>query len=238
MKSGDRSITSPRVLLVDDDRELLELLRDYLVKEGFSVDVACDGQTGVNEALSGRHDIVVLDVMMPGISGIQALGMIRLQSNLPILMLTAKGDDTDRIMGLELGADDYVPKPCTPRELTARLRAILNRVGNQAGSLKTNQAISVGCLTLWPSQRRAEDNGKPLDLTSSEFNLLELLIRHAGTPVTKEELSLVALGRELGRYERSIDVHISSIRRKLTPLPDGRSMIQTVIRKGYQLVGE
>jgi two-component system OmpR family response regulator/two-component system response regulator CpxR len=240
MNANEPIVNPPRVLLVDDDRELVELLHDYLAREGFSVDSAYDGREGVKAALSGHHDIVVLDVMMPDINGIQALGMIRAQSNLPVLMLTAKGDDTDRIMGLELGADDYVPKPCTPRELSARLRAILNRVGGQANSQVPGQSqpIKVGSLTIWPSQRRAENNGAPLDLTSSEYNLLEVLVRHAGAPVSKEKLSETALGRPLGRYERSIDVHISSIRRKLSPLADGRSMIQTVIRKGYQLVFE
>jgi DNA-binding response OmpR family regulator len=240
MKSSLPNENSPRVLLVDDDRELVELLQDYLTREGFSVDFAYDGRAGVNAALTGQHDIVVLDVMMPVVNGIQALGMIRAQSNLPVLMLTAKGDDTDRIMGLELGADDYVPKPCTPRELSARIRAILSRAGTHGGSqlAQQTQAINIGGLTFWPSQRRAEYEGKPLELTSSEFNLLEILVRNAGTPVTKEELSLRALGRPLGRYDRSVDVHISSIRRKLAPLPDGRSMIQTVIRKGYQLIVE
>jgi two-component system OmpR family response regulator/two-component system response regulator CpxR len=216
------------------------MLHDYLTREGFSVDFRYDGRQGVDAALSGQYDIVVLDVMMPEINGIQALSQIRAKSNLPVVMLTAKGDDTDKIMGLELGADDYVPKPCTPRELLARLRAILNRVGNQDSKQQSQQVqpITVGGLTLWPTQRRAENEGKPLDLTSSEYNLLEILVRHAGAPVSKEELSLHALGRPLGRYERSIDVHISSIRRKLTPLSDGRSMIQTVIRKGYQLVVE
>lgn len=237
---NEHTSNTPRVLLVDDDKELLELLSDYLAQEGFKVDFAFDGQSGINAALSGRHDIVVLDVMMPGINGIQALETIRTHTNLPVLMLTAKGDDSDRILGLELGADDYVPKPCTPRELTARLRAILNRVNPQNGSHTAthNQPISVGSLTIWPAQRRAEDNGAPLNLTSSEFNLLEILVRNAGSPVTKDELSLSALGRPFGRYERSIDVHISSIRRKLSPLPDGRSRIHTVIRKGYQLVVE
>jgi two-component system OmpR family response regulator/two-component system response regulator CpxR len=240
MNSSVQADPASRVLLVDDDRELVELLHDYLTSEGFSVDSAYDGRAGISAALSGSHDIVVLDVMMPDVNGIQALGMIRAQSNIPVLMLTAKGDDTDRIMGLELGADDYVPKPCTPRELSARLRAILNRVRVQGGSHFANQAqpIAVGSLTLWPSRRRVESAGEPLDLTSSEYNLLEVLVRHAGTPVSKEELSLVALGRPLGLYERSIDVHISSIRRKLPTLSDGRSMIQTVIRKGYQLAVE
>jgi two-component system OmpR family response regulator/two-component system response regulator CpxR len=240
MKSRFKSEESARVLLVDDDRELVEMLHDYLTREGFDVDIRYDGRQGVDAALSGQYDIVVLDVMMPEINGIQALSLIRAKSNLPVLMLTAKGDDTDKIMGLELGADDYVPKPCTPRELSARLRAILNRMGNRGSSQPTQQAqpITVGSLTLWPSQRRAESEGRNLDLTSSEFNLLEILVRHAGMPVSKEELSLYALGRPLSPYERSIDVHISSIRRKLAPLSDGRSMIQTVIRKGYQLVVE
>jgi two-component system OmpR family response regulator/two-component system response regulator CpxR len=240
MVLDDNNNHLPRVLLVDDDRELLELLRDYLTKEGFSVELASEGRLGVDAALSGQHDIVVLDVMMPGIDGIQALGMIRTRSNLPVIMLTAKGDDEDRIMGLELGADDYVPKPCTPRELCARIRAILNRVKGVESLQRENlqEPIAVGVLAVWPAQRRAECAGETLELTSSEFNVLELLVRHAGTPVSKEVLSLEALGRPLGRYERSIDVHVSSIRRKLPSLSDGRSMIQTVIRKGYQLVTE
>jgi DNA-binding response OmpR family regulator len=241
MESMIKSNSSTRVLLVDDDKELVEMLHDYLTREGLHVDFRYDGRQGVDAALSGQYDIAVLDVMMPEINGIQALGQIRAKSNLPVVMLTAKGDDTDKIMGLELGADDYVPKPCTPRELLARLRAILNRVGNKSSMQVVQQAqqpIIVGSLTLWPTQRRAESEGETLDLTSSEYNLLEILVRHAGTPVTKEDLSLHALGRPLGRYERSIDVHISSIRRKLAPLSDGRSMIQTVIRKGYQLVVE
>jgi DNA-binding response OmpR family regulator len=230
----------PRVLLVDDDKELLELLCDYLAQEGFEVACAFDGESGIEGALSGRYDIVVLDVMMPGVNGIQVLGAIRANSNLPVLMLTAKGDDTDRIMGLEMGADDYVPKPCTPRELAARLRAILNRSGSRFVSSTAIQAqpLSAGDLTIWPTQRRAEEKGVPITLTSSEFNLLEILVRNAGAPVSKDELSLGALGRPLGRNERSIDVHISSIRRKISPLPDGRSRIQTVVRKGYQFVIE
>lgn len=223
-----------RVLLVDDDVELVDLLRDYLEREGFSVGSAHDGDAGVAEALSGRYDIAVLDVMMPRRSGIQALGAIRAASALPVIMLTARGDDADRIVGLELGADDYVAKPCTPRELAARIKAILKRAGASAGS--GAQPVVVGRLVVWPAQRRAESAGRPLALTSTEFNLLEVLARNAGRPVGKAELSLEALGRPLSRYDRSIDVHISSIRHKLGPLADGRSCIQTVIRKGYQLI--
>lgn len=225
-----------RVLLVDDDIELVELLRDYLEKEGFAVASAQDGATGVRTALSGEHDIVLLDVMMPGMNGIQALAQIRAKSAVPVIMLTACGDDADRIVGLELGADDYVPKPCTPRELVARIRAILKRAALPA--TPTASSIVAGELTVWPSQRRVELAGKRLDLTSTEFNLLEILARHAGHPVSKDDLSREALGRPLTPFDRSIDVHMSSIRHKLGTRPDGRSCIQTVIRKGYQLIVE
>ena len=225
-----------RVLLVDDDVELVELLRDYLSTEGFIVDAAHNGDVGVAAALSGGHDIVVLDVMMPGVGGIQALAMIRTARNVPVIMLTARGDDTDRIVGLELGADDYVAKPCTPRELAARLRAILKRVGINGQAPTT--PIVVGNLTIWPAQRRAELAGRNLVLTSTEFSLIECLARQAGRPVSKSDLSQAALGRPLSRFDRSIDVHMSSIRQKLGVSADGRSRIQTIIRKGYQLVSD
>jgi two-component system OmpR family response regulator/two-component system response regulator CpxR len=225
------------VLLVDDDVELLELLSDYLSRDGFAVTCAHDGAAGVSAALSGRHDIAVFDLMMPGVSGLQALAQIRAASPMPVVMLTARGDDTDRIVGLELGADDYVPKPCTPRELAARLRAILKRIGAVAQT--PSQVLVAGALTLWPAQRRGEFAARPLELTSTEFSLLEALARRAGQPVSKADLSEQALGRPFSRFDRSIDVHVSSIRHKLGPsatLADGRSIIQTVIRKGYQLV--
>ena len=230
-------MTQPaKVLLVDDDVGLLQLLRDYLTRDGFAVACAHDGISGAEQALSGSHDIVVLDVMMHGISGVQALARIRGASTVPVVMLTARGDDTDRIVGLELGADDYVPKPCTPRELAARLRAILKRTGMRNDEMRTGaQTIVAGRLTLWSGQRRAEYGGHALELTSTEFNLLEMLARHAGRTVGKAELSEQALGRPFSRFDRSIDVHISSIRHKLESFPDGRSLIQTVVRKGYQL---
>ena len=227
-----------KVLLVDDDVELLELLRDYLVGEGFEVELRHDGDAGVRAVLGGGFDAVVLDVMMPGIDGIQALRLIRSASAVPVLMLTARGDDDDRITGLELGADDYVPKPCTPREQTARLRAILKRVAAGAVAASAIQLpLTIGTLTLWPAERRAERTGVALELTSTEFSLVEILARNAGQVVSKATLSEMALGRPLSRFDRSIDVHMSSIRQKLGVLPDGRSCIQTVIRKGYQLIG-
>ncbi len=223
------------ILLVDDDVELSGMLRDYLNQDGFFATAVHDGESGVKAALSGDFGIVVLDVMMPGISGVEALRRIRAASKVPVLMLTAKGDDMDRIVGLELGADDYVPKPCLPRELAARLRAILRRTQPaDAGSTP----IVVGALSVFPEQRRVEWSGLPVELTSTEFNLLETLARSAGRPVGKAALSEQALGRPLVRFDRSIDVHLSSIRRKLGTLPDGRSCIQTVYRQGYQLIRE
>jgi len=226
-----------RILLVDDDVELAGMLRDYLVRDGFVVLAVPDGESGVAEALSGNFALVVLDVMMPGIGGIEALRRIRAASTVPVLMLTARGDDLDRIVGLELGADDYVPKPCMPRELAARLRAILRR-SQQGGELAAQAPLVVGPLKVMPAQRRVEWDGEAVELTSTEFNLLEVLARNAGRPVSKAELSEQALGRPLVRFDRSIDVHLSSIRHKLGVLPGGRSCIQTVYRQGYQLIRE
>jgi two-component system OmpR family response regulator/two-component system response regulator CpxR len=225
-----------RVLLVDDDVALAGMLREYLQAEGFDATTAHDGEAGVEEALSGRYAIVVLDVMLPRLSGVEALRRIRARSRVPVLMLTAKGDDVDRIVGLELGADDYVPKPCTPRELVARLRAILRR--SEAGAAGPGGPVTTGPLSLWPERRHAEWEGRPIDLTSTEFNLLEVLARNAGRVVTKGELSEQGLGRPLARFDRSIDVHVSSLRQKVGRLVDGRSYIQTVRGLGYQLVRE
>jgi len=230
------AMPAAQVLLVDDDAELVAMLKDYLERDGFAVDTAPDGDAGTAAALSGAYGLVVLDVMMPKVSGIDALRAIRARSQVPVLMLTAKGDDADRIAGLELGADDYVPKPCTPRELAARVRAILRRSQSHETPDDPAKPIVVGDLTVWPAQRRAERAGRALVLTSTEFNLLETLARHAGRPVSKQALSEQALGRKLARFDRSIDVHLSSIRQKLGTLPDGRSPIQTVVRQGYQLV--
>jgi len=203
-----------KVLLIDDDIELVDMLREYLEQEKFEVRVAHDGETGIVEALSGSYAIAVLDVMMPRLNGLETLRRIRAKSNLPILMLTAKGDDTDRIIGLELGADDYVPKPCTPRELTARVRAILRRTESEQPESGSYSPLSVGALSMWPEQRRATWSGQVLELTSSEFNLLEVLARNAGKPVSKQHLSEQGLGRPLARFDRNIDVHLSSIRQK------------------------
>jgi len=228
---------SAKILIIDDDPSAFETLKTLLFGEGYALQFAASGAQGLTQAQAWQPDVILCDVMMPGLDGIQALARIRAGSTLPVLMLTGRGDDADRIVGLELGADDYVPKPCTPRELAARLRAILKRVV-ATSQTPAQQVWVVGDLVVRPSQRLAELAGRPLALTSTEFSLLELLASHAGRAVAKAELSLGALGRPLSRFDRSIDVHISSIRQKLGPLPDGRMRIQTVIRKGYLLVAE
>jgi two-component system OmpR family response regulator len=227
-----------RVLLVDDDADLCAMLSEYLTAEGFEVHAVHDGETGVREALSGDYAVVVLDVMMPRLGGVEALRRIRVSSAVPVIMLTARGDDVDRIVGLELGADDYVPKPCTPRELLARIRAILRRIEHAGNPIDVQRPLTVGKLLMRPEQRRAEWAGQPLELTSIEFNLLEVLARSAGKVISKQSLSQEALRRPLARYDRSIDVHVSSLRHKLGVLSDGRSPIQTIRGVGYQLITE
>lgn len=202
-----------KLLLIDDDVELVSMLKEYLEQEGFHVTVGHDGVTAEQYVLAGEFDLIILDVMMPVQGGMQTLKNIRQSSSIPVIMLTAKGDNNDKITGLELGADDYVSKPCTPRELVARVRAILRRIQSNASR---TYVITVGDLKIWSAQRRAEWRNDELDLTSTEFNLLETLARHAGAVVSKEELSLQALGRPLVKFDRSIDVHLSSIRQKIT----------------------
>ena len=221
-----------RILLVDDDTELTELLSDYLSAEGLEVSIEQDGQAGRDAALSGQYDVVVLDSMMPVMNGLDALKAIRQQSNIPVIMLTAKGDDIDRIIGLEMGADDYVPKPCTPRELLARIYAILRRTENSQNKTPNSDTLFVSNVKLIPSKRQATKDDRSLELTSTEFNLLEVVMRHAGQVVSKDTLSQEALDRKLAKFDRSIDVHISSIRQKL----GDASLIQTVRGLGYLFV--
>jgi len=227
-----------KVLLIDDDVELVGMFQEYLEQEGFEVKTANDGESGTAAALTGQYAIAVLDVMMPRMNGLETLRRIRAASRMPILMLTARGDDTDRIVGLELGADDYVTKPCTPRELTARIRAILRRTLSSLPENVAGSPLVVGQLTMWPEQRRAAWAGAALELTSTEFNLLEVLARNAGKPVSKNVLSEQGLGRPMARFDRNIDVHLSSLRHKLGTIADGRSCLQTVYRMGYQLIKE
>lgn len=222
-----------KILIIDDDVELAGLFEEYLRSDGFEVEVAHLGETGLARALSGDFQLAILDIMLPDIKGTEVLMRIRLESRIPVLMFTAKGDDIDRIIGLEAGADDYVPKPCTPRELAARIRAILRRTEAPAGG---SGPVVVGPLKIWREQRKAAWFDQDMELTSTEFNLLAALAANAGRIVSKNELSEKALGRPLARFDRSIDVHMSSIRQKLGCQDDGRSYIQTVRGQGYLLI--
>jgi two-component system OmpR family response regulator len=229
----DWMLPHARVLLIDGDTELISLLSDYLKQDGFTVHAESDGARGVAEALTANYQIIVLDVMMPRLNSLNVLGRIRQESTAPVLMLTTRGEGADRITGLELGADDYVPKPCTPPELVARIRAILRRTYPVAASRDFTGPIVSGDLRMWPEERRAEWLGEVLPLTSTEFSLLEILLRHVGRPGTKQELSEGALGRPKARHDRSIDVHLSSIRRKVGMHADGRSRMPTKSSPGY-----
>ncbi len=226
-----------RILVVDDDVELCALLTDYLTPEGLKVEAVHDGEQGADRALSGDHALVVLDVMLPGISGFDVLRRIRAGSTVPVLMLTARGDDVDRIVGLEMGADDYLPKPFNPRELVARIRAIQRRVEprlkRETGPGKAAERVVVGDVQLDPRARMVLQRGHTVALTSVEFALLEVLLRAAGQVVTREDLAMDVLGRRLSPYDRSIDVHISSLRRKLGHLVGEMERIKTVRGTGY-----
>lgn len=224
------------ILIVDDDTELSEMLGEYLRAEGFTIECSFDGESGVLQALSNQFDAVILDVMLPRLNGFDALKRIRSQSNVPIIMLTAKGDDVDKIVGLEIGADDYLPKPFNPRELLARLNAVLRRchTGYNAENNEETGILSIGLLEVHPSSRTAFIEGVPLNLTSTEFNLLHALIKQAGTVVSKASLSENAMGRSLEKYDRSIDMHMSNLRTKMSELGQG-SLILTIRGHGYQL---
>lgn len=225
-----------KVLLIDDDRELTGLLVEYLAEEGFDARAIDDPRLGLQEAISNSYEIVILDVMMPRINGIDVLQRIRKTSSIPVLMLSARGENVDRIAGLNLGADDYVSKPCSPGEIVARLRAIMRRLNRGGETNLGADLVQAGDLILSPATRSAEWKGRPLDLTGAEFNLLEVLVRNAGQLVPKSEISRRALGRALTPFDRGIDVHISSIRQKLGLRSDGQSWIRTVRGQGYQLV--
>ncbi|MCF0253837.1 MAG: response regulator transcription factor [Duodenibacillus sp.] len=227
----------PRILIIDDDVELVTLLVDYLQLESFETQPAGNGAEGLAKLGQGRFDLVILDVMMPGMSGQEVLQRIRAMdgpaANVPVIMLTARGDPVDRILGLELGADDYVPKPCPPRELVARIRAILRRSRAQENA---SDVIVAGPLTVDPVRRRVSVGGSPVTLTSTELTLLEVLARQAGQPVAKADIYPRVLGRPMGRFDRSIDVHVSSVRRKLQEASSGRIAIESIRGIGYQLV--
>jgi two-component system response regulator CpxR len=220
------------VLLVDDDTELGELVREYLAREGFSLEVEGDGTRAVERALSGDYRLIVLDVMLPGVSGFDILRHLRAASRLPVLMLTARGDDVDRIVGLELGADDYLSKPFNPRELVARIRAILRRsLHDTAGD--ADERLGVDDVEVDVRRHVVRRAGAPVELTAVEFSVLEILLRAAGTVVRRDELARGALGRGLMPFDRSLDVHVSRLRKKLGPRADGGERIRALRAVGY-----
>ena len=222
-----------RILLIDDDAELTAMLSEYLRTEGFDCTVALNGEAGVEAALSGGFDAVLLDVMLPRLGGIEVLRRLRAESAVPVLMLTAKGDNVDRVLGLEMGADDYIPKPCYPRELVARLRAVFRRSGGRDPG--PGGDLSFGALTLSPGRRSAAWRDTPLDLTVSEFNILECLLIAGERASSKDELSERALGRRRQPYDRSIDVHVSNLRHKLAAASGDGLGIETLRGYGYRL---
>jgi len=221
------------LLIIDDDIDLCVLLKDYLTPEGFVVEAVHDGLVGVDRAVSGQYALVVLDVMLPGINGFEVLRRIRAVSRIPVLMLTARGEEVDRIVGLEIGADDYLPKPFNPRELVARIRAVLRRMESQSQPRADAGRLIVGDIELIPGTRTVRCAGQKVDLTSVEFDILETLLRLAGQVISRDDLVRQALGREFSAYDRSIDVHVSSLRRKLGQRTGDSERIKTVRGVGY-----
>jgi DNA-binding response OmpR family regulator len=216
------------ILVIDDDHELVDLLREFLATEGFTVDAAYDYTSGLKRALDGEHELVVLDVMLPGGSGLELVKTVRESSKVPLLLLSAAGETVDRIIGLQSGADDYLAKPFEPRELAARIHAILRRtrdIPNNGGEIK------VGDLALSVSRRVVSRAETPVELTAAEFNVLECLLRNAGSVVTRETLAERALGRPLAPFDRSVDVHVHNLRKKISAPPDDR--IKTIRGVGY-----
>jgi len=235
MGSAGPPSSTTRILLVDDDVELAELVGEYLAREGFVLDAEADGTRAVDRVASGDYQLAVLDVMLPGVSGFDLLRSIRATSRIPVLMLTARGDDVDRIVGLELGADDYLSKPFNPRELVARIRAVLRRIqpAPRAADDRIPAQLTVDDVAMDLGPRVVRRAGAPVDLTAVEFALLELLLRAAGSVVRRDDLARGALGRSLLPFDRSIDVHVSRVRKKLGPRPDGGERIATLRAVGY-----
>jgi two-component system, OmpR family, response regulator CpxR len=216
-----------RLLIVDDDTELCSLLQEFLQREGFQVDCANEGQAGLRQAQQGSYDLVVLDVMLPGLDGFEILKRLRTESRVPVLMLTARGEDVDRIVGLELGADDYLPKPFNPRELAARVKAILRRTEAKVDRGR----VEVGGVVLDPGSREVTLDGKPVEVTTLEFDILDQLMRNAGHVVSRDDLMESLYNRKATPFDRSIDMHVSHLRRKLE---GGRPVIKTIRGVGYQ----
>ena len=219
-----------RILLVDDDAELCSLLGEFLRREGFEVDCEHEGNRGLEKALQPGVDLLVLDVMLPGIDGFEILRRLRQKSKVPVIMLTARGEDVDRIIGLELGADDYLPKPFNPRELAARIRAILRRYEPRPASAPDGR-LEVNGVAIDPGTREVSSDGKRVELTTFEFDILELLMRSAGRVLSRDALMENFYNRKATPFDRSIDMHISHLRKKLE---HGDMLIKTIRGVGYQ----
>ena len=222
------------ILLIDDDRELTELLSEVLTLEGFCVHAKHDGEAGLGHLQQAPVDLILLDVMMPKLNGMETLKRLRQQSSTPVLMLTAKGEEIDRVMGLELGADDYLAKPFSERELLARIRAILRRAQSLPQDTPTTE-VSYLDLTLYPGKLEAYCQAQLLDLTSTEFAMLQYFVQRPGQVLTKDELSLHVLGKRLARFDRAVDMHVSNVRKKVPNWPDGKPRIKTLRGRGYLL---
>jgi len=218
-----------RILIVDDDEELAGLLSELLTREGFRVDMQHDGLKGLAAALGGGYDLMVLDVMLPGLDGFEILRRVRRESRMPVLMLTARGEDEDRIIGLELGADDYLPKPFNTRELVARVRAIMRRLEER----RPGEKFEVNGITIDPGTREVMRGGVPVEVTTFEFDILETLMRAAGRVVSRDDLMEELYGRKATPFDRSVDMHISHLRKKLE---HDKPLIKTVRGVGYQFV--
>lgn len=221
-----------KILLVDDDEELTELITEYLSAEGFKASAVHDGKSGLENGLFGGYELMILDVMLPKMDGFEVLKKLRESSALPVLMLTARGEDMERITGLESGADDYLAKPFNPRELVARINAILRRTQSAENAEETLK-FEIGDVEVNSAARMAKKGDEVLQLTSVEFDLLVALLKDAGKIVNKEDLSQSVLGRRLSPFDRSLDMHISNLRKKLGAHPDGNERIKTIRSVGY-----
>ncbi|HGH6026841.1 TPA: response regulator [Vibrio mimicus] len=224
------------ILLIDDDTELTSLLTEVLQYEGFDISEANDGEAGL-AAVTDQIDLILLDVMMPKLNGMETLKRLREKWATPVLMLTAKGEEIDRVIGLELGADDYLPKPFSDRELLARIRAILRRTQN-ALSPKHTDVIECQDIQVYPGKQEAYCQGQLLDLTTTEFALLTHFVQSPGETLTKEMLSIEVLGKRLAAFDRAIDMHVSNLRKKLPERLDGKARIKTLRGRGYLMVQE
>ncbi|WP_028864069.1 response regulator [Psychromonas aquimarina] len=225
------------LLLIDDDKELVSLLAEFLSLENFNIDTAFDGESGLQKALTGSYDLILLDVMMPRMNGFEMLKLLRQKSEIPVLMLTAKGDEIDKVLGLEMGADDYLAKPFSERELLARIRAILRRT--QHKSAEVHSKISHLDIELFPAQQQAICQDFTIELTGTELLLLEKFLHNPGELFSKAELSEQVLGKKLQPFDRSIDMHLSNLRRKLPARLDGQTRVKNFRGRGYMwLEGE